>query len=302
MALTFLWLVSGKVLASDSIIPVLSLLLFGDEQSHLERVLAEYNNPSSTHIFIAAHRGGKETDFADQAPGNSIANIDNAVSKGFDLYESDIEILGDNTLVIFHDNEFDNLTNSTVIDDLLDDADLAYAKSLRLTYTNGQVSTQQIPTLTEFLNAGKGKIMFKFDLKSGTHSKIQDILDIVINTQTQQQVLIRGGMYVLDQAKNNGYDTMMIMPQLDNANTSVSDINNLIANYSLRAISLPNGAQQAAIDAANAAGIIVETHESQVAGDLQASWQNAIVSGYRQIHSFKPSQLLTYLKSIDRHW
>ena len=291
-----------NTVSAQTNVPMLSLLLFDEEQTHLQRVLAEYSNPDSRHIFIAAHRGGREFDFVDQSPGNSIANINNALSKGFDIYESDIEILGDQTLVVFHDNKFDDLTDTLAVNDLLDDATLAYAKSLRLTYQNGQVSNQQIPTLEEFLNEGMGKMMFKFDLKSGTFGKILSILDIVVRTNTQQQVLIRGGMYVLDKAKDNGYDTRIIMPRLDDVNTSVAEINNLIDNYSIRAISLPNGASLPVINAATAAGIVVEIHESQNPASLESSWVSAIDNGYRQIHSFKPSQLLAYLKSVNRHW
>lgn len=282
--------------------PAYQLLLLNDESTYLQRILTAYADPDSTHIFIAAHRGGRENDFLDQAPGNSTANILNAVTKGFDIYESDIEVLGDGTLVVFHDNRFDELTNSQVANDLLDDATLAYAKSLRLTYSNDQVSDHQIPTLEEFLSAGKGKIMFKFDLKSGTYSRITDILDTVIATDTAQQVLIRVGMSALDEAKNKGYDTRMLMPRINDMNATASDINNLTANYLLRAISLPNGAQLSAVNAARASALVVEIHESQNPLNLQMSWQQAMTDGYRQIHSFKPLQLINYLKGINRHW
>ena len=266
------------------------------ELTALEKVLQAYENPASEHIFIAAHRGGRENDIADNAPGNSIANINNAVSNGFDLYESDIEILGDDTLIVFHDDHFNDLTNSTVDNDLLDTRDLDYAKTLFLTFTDGSVSNQRIPTLEEFLIAGKDKIMFKFDLKSGTFggSTLRRIFDTVVATNTVDQVLIRGGQNLLDTAANGGYDTRMIMRRFNTAPT-VAEINAL-ANFDLRAISIPDGASDEVIAAANALELVVEIHESQDANlPLEDSWENGIAQGVRQFHSFKPSQLKAYL-------
>lgn len=276
----------------------ISLMLL--DESRLEKTLSAYTNPNSGHIFIAAHRGGREFDVINQAPGNSIKNITNALNNQFDQYESDIEILGDGTLVVFHDDHFNDLTNSIVANDLLDNADLSYAKGLFLTYTNGAVSNERIPTLYEFLTAIKGKMMVKFDLKSGTFSStvIQAILDTVVTTGTTEQVLIRAGLSALDVAKNNGYDTRMMMPRYNSAPTLL-DINNLISNYSIRAISIPNlsNLNLEITQAASAAGIIVEVHESQGVSQtqLEIDWQHAIDLGIKQFHSFKPSLLKAYL-------
>lgn len=271
-----------------------------DEPTPLQQVLDAYENPESNHVFIAAHRGGRENDVVDGVPGNSIANIDNALSNGFDLYESDIEILGDDTLIVFHDDHFNDLTNSTVENDLLDNRDLNYAKSLFLTFTDGSVSNQTIPTLEEFLTAGKDQIMFKFDLKSGTFSgtTLRRIFDIVLATDTVDQVLIRGGQNLLDTASEGGYDTRMIMRRF-NSSPTVADINAL-ANFDLRAISIPNGASDDVIAAAISAGLIVEIHESQGTDqERQDSWRNGIEQGVRQFHSFKPEQLKAYLIDND---
>ena len=301
---------------SQVLAPVINLILQEDapELTPLEKVLAAYQNPDSGHIFIAAWRGGRENDVADNAPGNSIANIDNALSNGFDLYESDIEILGDDTLVAFHDNDFDNLTNSTVENDLLDNATLDYAKSLFLTYVDGSVSNERIPTLEEFLLASKDKIMLKFDPKSGTFggSVLRRIFDLVVANDMVEQVLIRGGQNVLDTANEGGYDTRMIMRRYNSA-PSVADIQQLIENYTVRAISIPDGASDEVIAAATAAGLVVEVHELQ-AGDVdvdedateeeqqaaieaalaQAS-ADAIQQGVRQFHSFRPTWLKPFL-------
>lgn len=291
---------SGQILGQDSryLPPIIDLVLQESKLSRLEQVLNAYENPNSQHIFVAAHRGGKEFDAAEGIPGNSIANIDNAISKGFDLYESDIEILGDETLVVFHDNYFNNLTNTEAAEmDFLDNATLAYAKSLFLTYDNGGgVSDQRIPTLEEFLTAAKGKIMVKFDLKSGTFDGpvLQRIFDTVVATETIDQVLIRGGSSALSFANQNGYARMLMRRYNAGDEPTVTEINDLVANYDVRAISIPDGADAAVIAAANAAGLVVEIHELSDFTDQQRA--DAINQGVRQFHSFAPSLLLDYLQ------
>ena len=307
-----LFFIVTTVSANNKISSVINYVLF-DEQPHLQKVLTAYQNPDSSHVFIAAHRGGREFDKDDNAPGNSIANIENAVSKGFDLYESDISILGNDgtgALIVFHDQYFEDLTNSTIQDDLLIDRDLAYAKSLFLTYKDGTVSDQKIPTLEEFLLAGKDKIMFKFDLKEGTFSKqvLLRIFATVVATDTVDQVLIRGGNHVLTTAHDNGYDTRMVMRKFDSV-PAIDDINDLVANYNVRAISIPtsSNATTDVLSAANTAGLIVEVHEAQVdtndpdwKATLEQDWQNGISKGIRQFHSFKPLLLKTYLETNNK--
>lgn len=302
LTLISLLVVSNLLMSAPIVTPINSFLL--DESSRFEQVLAAYNDgQQSDYVFIAAHRGGKENDFADQAPGNSIANIANAQSKLFDIYESDIEILlggAEEQLVVFHDDVFDFLTNTTETDDRLNDATLSYAQSLRLTYTNNAASDEIIPTLAEFLSAAKNRIMVKFDLKSDlfTTARLTAIFQTVVDTQTTQQVLIRGGSFVLDTAKDNSFDTRMIMRRY-NSEPSVADIENLVANYTVKAISIPSGASNEVIQAALTAGLIVEVHELQGVSEQEreASWQANYDQGVRQFHSFKPSLLKSYMET-----
>lgn len=288
---------------ASRVFPAIWLLVDDENVTRFEQVLDAYTDPNSTHIFIAAHRGGRENDKQDRAPGNSIANITNARNNRFDLYESDIEIvLGDGaeTLIVFHDDVFDFLTNTTKTDDKLDDADLAYTKSLELTYLDGSESGLTIATLEEFLTAAKDQIMVKFDLKSGvfTIERLVSLFNIIQQTGTQKQVLIRGGEFLLTTARDNGFDTQMIMRRYG-AEPSIADVNALADNYNVKAISIPNGASAGLIQAAKAKGLIVEVHESQNVSDQQREidWQAALDSGVRQFHSFKPTKLKRYLES-----
>ncbi len=283
--------------------PVINLLLSDSQvdETRLDMVLGAYIDPSSKHIFVAAHRGGKEFDAQEMIPGNSIANISNAISKGFDIYESDIEILrngtedkSDDVLVVFHDPDFNNLTNSTVENDLLINASLDYAKSLFLTYDNDEISNERISTLEEFLAAAKGEIMLKFDPKFFDRESLNKIYDAVTSAGMIDQVLLRLGGTALERAKNDGYDTRMIM-RIYNSTPLLVDIQELVDNYpDVRAISIPSGADSAVLQAANAAGLVVEIHELSGFTDLDR--EEAIHAGVRQFHSFSPTPLLIYLR------
>ena len=68
-------------------------------------------NISKGKIYIAAHRGGYENEYNDKAPENSIANIQNAINQGFEIYESDIRRTLDGVFIIMHDATIDRTTN-----------------------------------------------------------------------------------------------------------------------------------------------------------------------------------------------
>jgi glycerophosphoryl diester phosphodiesterase len=318
---------------SGALPPIIDLLLHQSDcqaigANRLEKTLDALTKDCLNHIFIAAHRGGKDTDDEDQIPGNSIANIDNALNKGYDIFESDIEIIKNNTpndssddvLVVFHDDFFNDLTNfdelypnpeATMTSNLLDEQSLSFAQSLFLTYDNGGVSNQRIPTLEEFLTAIKGKMLVKFDLKSGTFSAsvIRKILDTVVATDTVDQVFIRAGTSALEVAKTyestSGTSvpyTRIMMPRY-NEKPDVAAIQNLGNNYSVRAISIPalSNVDAALVAAAKEASILIEIHETQGVSDQQreADYQTAIDLGIRQFHSFKPSKLKSFLEAND---
>ena len=85
------------------------------------------------------------------------------------------------------------------------------------------------------------------------------VFDLVVATDTVEQVFIRGGDYFLNVAKDGGYDARMIMRRY-NSPPSVSDTTAFLNDFDVRAISIPSGADQSVIDAANAAGVVVELH------------------------------------------
>ena len=138
-------------------------------------------------ILIAAHRGGYEHDFEDKAPENSIANIQNALNRGFDMYESDVQRTADGKFIIMHDPTLDRTTNgSGVVSEMTFDE----MKNLNLTYKNGKVSEEKIPILSEFISRGDGNIIFKIDYKPEL-KYLDDLLKEIKELGLQGRVILR---------------------------------------------------------------------------------------------------------------
>ena len=138
-------------------------------------------------IYIAAHRGGYENDFEEKAPENSIANIQNAINHGFEIYESDVERTSDGVFIIMHDPTIDRTTNGSgevakmTIEEL---------KKYRLTYINGEVSSEKIPLFDEFIFKGDGKIIFKIDFKPEL-KYLNELLEQIKNLKLQDRIILR---------------------------------------------------------------------------------------------------------------
>ncbi len=113
-------------------------------------------------IIIAAHRGGYENDFADKAPENSIANIQNAIDHSFEIYETDVQRTSDGVFIIMHDPTIDRTTTGS---GKVAEMSSEEIKKYNLKYSNGEISDEKIPFLTDFISGGEGKIIFKIDYK-----------------------------------------------------------------------------------------------------------------------------------------
>lgn len=142
---------------------------------------------SKEGIYIAAHRGGYENEYIDQAPENSIANIQNAITQGFEIYESDVRRTLDGVFVIMHDSTIDRTTNGSGEVEKMLSKDL---KKYRLLYYNGEESNERIPFLTDFITKGNGRIIFKLDYKSDL-VYLNEIIKEIQSLNLEDRVILR---------------------------------------------------------------------------------------------------------------
>ncbi len=126
--------------------------------------------------LISAHRGGPEPGF----PENALETFENAAAKQPLIIEFDIALSKDSVLVLMHDDKLDRTTTGT---GLVRDYTLEELKDLRLKDNDGQITKFQIPTLTEALKWGKGRVLYTLDVKRGVPYEM--VIDEIRRTRAE---------------------------------------------------------------------------------------------------------------------
>lgn len=246
-------------------------------------------------VLVAAHRGGYANDKRDQAPENSVANLKLAISKGYEVYETDIQRTSDGVFVIMHDATIDRETNGKGV---VNQMTLAELKLLKKRYRDGSVSSEPIATLEELLSAGKNHILFKPDLKPGVIDHFPELAALIARLKMNDRVFLRTGFKDADRiAKHfeDGCPGVEIMFKTNNVAQAKAVIDrfrpktiqvNLARGESIAA------EKKEAIRHAIDRGVLVETH---VYKDL-SQWQQLRELGVRMFHTNVPDQVLEFLQ------
>ncbi|GMN11560.1 hypothetical protein MTsPCn9_25620 [Croceitalea sp. MTPC9] len=108
-------------------------------------------------IIVCAHRAKNELD----APENSIAAINNIISKGIEMIEVDVRVTSDGELVLMHDKTIDRTTEGS---GNVSDFTLEELKGFRLFNDNGVLTEERIPTLREVLSLVRGRLYIDLDI------------------------------------------------------------------------------------------------------------------------------------------
>ena len=273
----------------------LSLKSFADP-SQVSRTLQEMNNPDSTVILIAAHRGGYETDVADQAPENSVANILNGQSKGIDLYETDIQRTKDGVFVMAHDPTIDRETTGS---GSVKDMTWAELKQLKKKYRNGSVSNERMATFEEFLQSGKGHMIFKIDLKPGVNAHFKEIMEQVVQYDMMDGVIFRvpysdAGLFAQYKADGVPFTKNLLMFKVKKSK-QIDDIqarfDPLTIQVDVKKEDPANSKTLDVIRYATSKGLLVETHAEK--GEKE--WAQLVDAGVRMFHTKEASKIQAFL-------
>jgi len=267
-----------------------------ETQPRTEALLKELNDANSTYVFVAAHRGGRERDWDNRAPENSIANIKKAVRMNFEVYESDVQLSKDGHLVIMHDSTVDRTTNGK---GLVSDLNLSELKQLKLKYKNKRLSRESVPTLEEFLVNGKGKILFKIDFKAPIDS-FSDAVNLVKKHEMLGHVFFRfdWSQEVAKDLASFVNDGMPMHPNLILFRTKTSEeVQAVLTQFKPKIIEVylrdkkitPNAIE--AIRLARNEGVLVGTHS----WGAETQWQELINHGFRMFHTQKPEAFVKFL-------
>ena len=212
---------------------------------------------------MAAHRGGYANDRENQAPENSLANLRRAIANGYDVYETDIQRTADGVFVIVHDATLDRETNGK---GSASDMTLAQLKTLRKRYRDGSLSQEPVATLEELLKAGRGRILFKPDLKPGVIDHFNELTALIEKLKMKEQVFLRTGFKdakTIKRCFENGCPVVQVMFKTKN----VSQVKQIVETFHPKTIQIDlskdesiSDMKAAAIRAAIDNGVLVETH------------------------------------------
>lgn len=131
----------------------------------LSNIVSAQQNPSFTllrekdnkseYVWVASHRG----DWI-YAPENSTTALEHAIFFGSDLIETDVRLTKDGKIIMMHDATVDRTTNGK---GNIADLTLAEIKELRLRNNFGGLADLKVPTLEEYIELAKDKILLYLD-------------------------------------------------------------------------------------------------------------------------------------------
>ena len=271
-----------------------------DVVNQVTGVETEPTGVQPTTVQIAAHRGGYENDQSENAPENSVANIRNCQSKGIELYETDIQRTKDGRFVIMHDATIDRETTGTGAASEVDLADLI---KLNKRFRDRTVSEHRVATLDEFLVEGKGRVVFKADLKPGVNQYFKEIMAIVIRHDATSGIIFRvpyrdANLYADYRADGVPYTSDLLMFMVSKTK-QVDDIQKRFDPSSIQ-VNLNKGDPTnpetlKLIRYAADRGMLVETH----AEGTEQDWLKLIKAGVRMFHTNKPARMKAFLREVD---
>ncbi len=271
-------------------------LVLAQSSNRAKETIDAINNPQSNRVLIAAHRGGYANDVQDQSPENSLANITVAQKKGFHLYETDLQRTKDGVFVIVHDPTLNRETNGT---GPANEKTLTQLKALRKKYRNGDISDHPVATFEEFLQHGKGRILFKVDMKPGINKYFKEIMDQVVKHDMLNSVIFRVpysdlSTYIQYRENGHAYTKSLLMVKVATKDQLEEVKDKLDTRLVEVTIARNNPSESKTLELIRFStqhGFLVETHSH---GD-EKDWAKLIDAGVRMFHTQTPSRLQSFL-------
>lgn len=260
-----------------------------------DKLLDCIENVRDGKLLIAAHRGGYSNDRADAAPENSVANVDVAVRKGFDVYETDVRRTKDGVLIVVHDATLQRETNGTgPVEEML----IKDVAKLKKRFRDRSLSEHGVSSLESMLRAGQDSILFKVDLKPGVVSHFDDVARLVVKCSMQQKVFLRTELKhadVIARCFAGGTPKVEVMFRV-NTEQQVRTVHGRFAPTTIQVnISKDepiSPEETRAIRTACELGMLVETHCNRNTKRLE----DLIQAGVRMFHTNTPLATQEYLQ------
>lgn len=293
---------------TQRILVLAAILTFGlpranAEEKPVDRILSELHNPKSKQVLIIAHRGGWRHAREYKAPENSLPNIDKAIRLGYDVFETDVSRTKDGRLILMHDPSVHTTTNG---EGKVRDMTFAEIRKLRLRYRGKkEVTPEIVPTFREALVRGRGRILFKVDLKFPLEH-LPQVLDEILEEKMLSHVMIRvnsrgSSIRKVKEVlgKSPKYEKALILFRCSSADR----VRSVIKDFHPPIIEI-QGADAGTTDEVRemsrliqASGARVEAHASENPED----WPAQIEAGIRAFHTKSPRKMIQWLRERKMH-
>lgn len=274
----------------------------------VQKTMNELHNPNGKKVLVVMHRGDWRN-----YPENSILSLKGAIEIGTDIVETDVALTKDGVPIIMHDKTVDRTTtgkgdvNTFTLDSLM---------TLNLRNGYGVATIYKVPTLKEFMETAKGKVVINLDKCYGIFNEIYEVLK---ETGTINHVVMKGPASYEDFLKkypnsNKGISYMTVVE------FSKKDHPKLITNpaegtapvayeliFSKDTVSELNELNELKKNGSRVWvnslwGALCGNHDDDKAlTDISGSYGWLIEKGFNMIQTDRPQLLLNYLRSKGLH-
>ncbi len=151
------------------------------EQNKVQKIREKLLKGDKSSIIVASHRGDWRN-FSE----NTLEGLDGAIAMGVDIVELDLQMTKDSVIIVMHDAKIDRTTTGK---GKISELTLDSIRKVKL--KNGcNIKTQQrVPTLEEYLNHAKGKVMLNLD-KADRY--FPQVVALTEKTGTTDQIVMKG--------------------------------------------------------------------------------------------------------------
>lgn len=146
----------------------------------ISEMLKMWDEPECQKVLVMTHRAHVRDP---RTTENSISSVARSIEAGADIIECDTQSTMDNVVVVTHDGWLELVTDARPAagQDHVDIEKLTWneVQQYNLKYRNGSISDEKIPTLRNFLLAGRGKIYYNLDYspRSATTDQVMDVVE-----------------------------------------------------------------------------------------------------------------------------
>lgn len=257
----------------------------------LTEAMKQFKNPNYEEVWVMCHRAHTTNR---SVPENSCAAVRDAVAAGADILELDTHITADGVVMVCHNETIDATTNGS---GRIPDLTLAQIKSYFLKDRNGNVTTEKMPTLEEYLKEARGKVYINMDYSPRTASSAQ-VYAVVQKLDMLEQVFF----YCNSVEKINECIALNPKCQVYPWFSNYSALKELPGIYFVQASFNSSG-----VEASVASGAILSVNMKSVTGTdgasaykFDTSEADLLFSKFpdcRMIQTDTPVELINYLKS-----